>query len=271
MSRNVKFHNLSPEKRKSILKGMIDAGTNHDGQSHYEFSQTSEKFKSACEKSNIKPTPRQASKFRKKKGLAWTATLVLMLMFVSTAQAGSFNLQTSFQNVYDSNAEDYLHSTTNVRKYAEWQNPPITYWGTIVNEIDSEIIYKFSPGGKITDGTIYVNVAQFDFGDSWGEASIWGSKNNLYWRLLSKRTSFGTPESPETLPGYLLGGNELYIRGLLRTYNSPNSSYSMAQLGRSNGSADIFSINLNAIPEPTTCILFLAGLINSTLWRTKHA
>jgi len=36
-----------------------------------EFASKNEEFQKACEKVNIKPTTRQASKWRMKKGLAW--------------------------------------------------------------------------------------------------------------------------------------------------------------------------------------------------------
>jgi len=36
-----------------------------------EFAAKNEEFKKACEEANLKPTPRQASKWRNKKGLAW--------------------------------------------------------------------------------------------------------------------------------------------------------------------------------------------------------
>jgi len=36
-----------------------------------EFAEKDDKFKSVCEKLGIKPTVRQASKWRNKKGIAW--------------------------------------------------------------------------------------------------------------------------------------------------------------------------------------------------------
>jgi hypothetical protein len=37
------------------------------------FAATNEEFKAACESAEIKPTGRQASKFRRHRGLAWEA------------------------------------------------------------------------------------------------------------------------------------------------------------------------------------------------------
>jgi hypothetical protein len=74
MSRRTKLHNLSSEKRQAILRDMIVAGTNHTGQSHYDFSETNEGFQTACQAANIPATPRQAKKYRNKKGLAYAET-----------------------------------------------------------------------------------------------------------------------------------------------------------------------------------------------------
>jgi len=38
-----------------------------------EFANTDKVFREACEKADIKPTRRQASKWRRKVGLAWKA------------------------------------------------------------------------------------------------------------------------------------------------------------------------------------------------------
>jgi hypothetical protein len=67
----VKFHKLPKEKREAILRGMISAGTNHEGQSNREFAAKNGGFQAACEAAGIKPTKRQASKFRNKTGTAY--------------------------------------------------------------------------------------------------------------------------------------------------------------------------------------------------------
>ena len=37
-----------------------------------EFAKTNKEFKLACSRAGVEPTPRQASKFRRKRGLAYT-------------------------------------------------------------------------------------------------------------------------------------------------------------------------------------------------------
>lgn len=63
-----------------------------------------------------------------------------LIMGCCGSATGEIILQHSFQNVYQAGAEDYLYSTSFLRKYSEWQNPPVTYWGTTANNQDAEIV-----------------------------------------------------------------------------------------------------------------------------------
>ncbi len=200
---------------------------------------------------------------------------LLILGVVASVEATTV-LQHSFKNSFEANAEDYLYSTSSVRKYSEPASLPVTYWGTTANDVDAEIIYRFNPGTTITAGTLFARVNPFDFGSSWGEASIWGSKDGTNWEVLvpwtargptSQTLSFGSPLSPGILPNSLLGGTEIYIKGVLKTFNSPNTSHSMSQWARTptfgleDYEEDVFSITLESIPEPTTCGLALAAVL----------
>jgi hypothetical protein len=68
-----KFRNRSEAERKNVLRGMIQAGTNHKGQSNHEFAKSNGTFIQACEAAGVEPTVRQASKFRNKRGAAYNA------------------------------------------------------------------------------------------------------------------------------------------------------------------------------------------------------
>jgi len=125
-------------------------------------------------------------------------------------------LKHSIQNVYQAEADAYLHSTRNVRKYSEWQRPPVTYWGTTANGVAGEIVYRFDAGVKIDGVKMFARVNPFDFGHRWGQAWIYGSKDGVTWELLvdgSARgggtyvwgTGFG--EMPKELPSTLTGGD----------------------------------------------------------------
>lgn len=62
----VKFNKLPKEKQKYILNNMINCGTNHEGLSNKEFASQDKIFQNACEEKGLKPTKRQASKYRNK-------------------------------------------------------------------------------------------------------------------------------------------------------------------------------------------------------------
>ena len=66
----VGWKSRSETYKKEAVKKMIEAGINHDGQSNREFSQN-ESFQLACLEVGIKPTKRQASKYRRGIGSAY--------------------------------------------------------------------------------------------------------------------------------------------------------------------------------------------------------
>jgi len=70
-----KFHNLPAEDRKRILRNMIIAGTNHEGMSNREYAEKNETFRLQCEAAGVQCTKRQASKYRRKMGLAHGAKI----------------------------------------------------------------------------------------------------------------------------------------------------------------------------------------------------
>lgn len=130
---------------------------------------------------------------------------------------------------------------------------------------------------------MYARVSPFDFGSSWGQAWIYGSRDGVDWELLVDGSARGTQtyiwgtgvdETPADLPTTLLGGTEVWVKAVLRTFNSPNSSYSMSQWARASSAdvykdyrLDVFSIELNssAVPEPHTwsllCLCFTAYFV----------
>ena len=188
-----------------------------------------------------------------------------------TAEA-SILLQHSFHTVYDSNAEDFLYSTSNAVKRAEGNGTK--YWSPSANGVDAEIVYRFNAGAKIDQAVLYARVNQFDFGSSWGVADIWGSRNGQDWTWLAGNNQtrgdgtfrYGTGEDiPDALPSNLLGGNEIWIKATMNTVGSPI----MAQWARNPywiPEANVFEIQLhsNPVPEPATIavwsILGLCGV-----------
>ncbi len=67
---NRKFKNA--EDRANVRRKMIAAGTNHEGQSNREFAEKNEIFQLFCAEAGVQSTKRQASKYRRKMGKAYS-------------------------------------------------------------------------------------------------------------------------------------------------------------------------------------------------------
>ena len=154
-------------------------------------------------------------------------------------------------------AEKYIVSQKNIRKYTEWQNPPVTYWGPTENGVDSEISFKFPLNKKGTPLHLIANLASFNFdnrggGRGTGSSSLWGSNDGKTWTLLLDNPTPDRIDSYMTydkqLPKELLSGSEVWIQVRMRVEGAPNNSFTTAQFSRSasNAKAPVFSIK-----EPT--------------------
>ena len=72
LSGGTKWRNKSPDYRADALKAGREAGlVSLNGQSNHEYAKTNDKFRAACEAVGIKPTARQASKYRNGIGKAF--------------------------------------------------------------------------------------------------------------------------------------------------------------------------------------------------------
>jgi hypothetical protein len=162
-----------------------------------------------------------------------------------------------FKHINQAGAESYLIASANVRKYSEWQNPPVTYWGPTTNDKNSSLTYKFTRPGQITGGSVVANLASFNFpwpgyaGAGKGSSSLWASRDGKSWTLLldnptpSDRVDSYKKFNAE-LPASVLGGRDLWIQVRMRTTQSPLSSYTTAQFSRSSTASieNIFEVNL---------------------------
>jgi hypothetical protein len=145
-----------------------------------------------------------------------------------------------------------------VRKYSEWQSPPLTYWGPTANGVDGALTYRFPASQPIRAARLKASIESFNFpwpgyfGSGKGWSSIWGSKNGSDWILLldNPRPTDNVGRGmayDQQLPGALLGGTDLWIQVRLRVTEAPNSSYTTAQFGRgsSANSQRIFELKLD--------------------------
>lgn len=157
--------------------------------------------------------------------------------------AGPWDFQHGFHHVHQPEAEQFLIEKTNVKKFTEWQNPPINYWGTAVHGKPAIINYHFTFDAPTS--RIYLNVGALCYGkkgeavEGRGAAAIEASRDGKQWVALAHDTPI--MEKPVwgydaahhgLLPKKLTGSRELFIRIHLLTEGPEGLNYSTAQFAR---------------------------------------
>ena len=153
-------------------------------------------------------------------------------------------------HINQADAEKYLASSNNLRKYSEWQSPAVTYWGPTANGVEGQLVYKFPLGGNSTQIRLKASDSSWNGSDSFGRgcSMLEASRDGVTWFTLKNSLNprqWGVGWSYENnLPQELLGSAELWVRVKMYVENSPNSSYTVAQFGRSSSAATapVFSI-----------------------------
>jgi formylglycine-generating enzyme required for sulfatase activity len=156
-------------------------------------------------------------------------------------------------HINQADAAKYLVSSTNLKKYSEWQSPATTYWGPTTNGLEGQLVYKFPLSGNSTQIWMKASDASWDFftepgGSGRGCSILEASRDGVTWVTLKNSLNprlWGVDWSYENyLPQELLGGSEIWIRVRMLVESCPNSSYTVAQFGRSTSAAKVpvFSI-----------------------------
>ncbi|MFM7740021.1 MAG: cadherin repeat domain-containing protein, partial [Planctomycetota bacterium] len=158
-----------------------------------------------------------------------------------------------FKHVNEAGAEQYLLSSSGMRKYSEWQSPAITYWGPSANNAEGSLVYKFPFSSPAQTIRLMAHSPSWDFftepgGSGRGASSLEVSRDGATW--LSLRNSL-EPRSwgadwtyDDFLPQSVLGGTEIWVRMRFYTESAPATSYTVAQFGRSTTAAttNVFGI-----------------------------
>lgn len=178
-----------------------------------------------------------------------------------------------FRHINDSAADRHLVESFGMRKYSEWQSTPITYWGPTANGVEGRLIYRFDFPQPAVAARMRISLPSWDYtrppdGNSSGrgrgawalevskDGELWVAvRNNLEPRNWGDKWNMDGP-----LPAAVLGGQSLFVRMRFLVENSPNSSYTNAQFGRSTAAAtsDVFQISASlAVNRRPTDILLL--------------
>ena len=187
------------------------------------------------------------------------ASTVVRVADVSTNQMFSFG----FKHVNEAGADRYLISSVGMRKYTEWQSPAITYWGPSANNAEGRLVYKFDFTTPAESIRLRAHSPTWDFnvepgGSGRGASAIEVSRDGQTWlsvrNNLEPRNWGGDWTVDETLPAALAGANSLWVRMRFFVEGAPNSSYTVAQFGRSTSAAitSVFGVEARLRTENST-------------------
>ncbi len=149
--------------------------------------------------------------------------------------AGGWDFDHSYRHVFDPEAERHLVERFNIRKYTEWQEPPITYWGPSVNGIEGRLTYHFKFPGNTHQIHLLAKSPTWDFrvqagGRGWGTEAIYASTDAVNWQPLERTPRDTSPHTYDLdLPSALAGTNQLFLQVRLLVEETPNLRYTVAQ------------------------------------------
>jgi len=213
--------------------------------------------------------------------------LVIAALIFCTVEGEALitDFDSGFTHVYAPQADSYLISSSNVRKYGEWQSPAVTYWGPSANDAPAQLTYRFDFGAPSSEVLLVASLASFNFvwgnangwyGSGVGSSSLWASTDGGdYTLLLNNPMPTSSVDSylsySDTLPLSLLGSSFLYVQVRMQVSGAPNSSYTTAQFARSSSAnpSNVFSVSANVVPEPSTYAL-LAMTAAGVLWMARR-
>lgn len=189
------------------------------------------------------------------------ATASVVLLAICHSYGVSFSY--SYSDVFQSSAEDFLVSQSNVQKVNEGI---VHYYSPVTTGAPASLTYHFDLSGTIIDASLFAHLASYNFGgDSFGFGSLWGSTDGTSWQLLMDAPSpSGIAEGyfyNQSLPSSLIGDSDLWIQ--VRMQSSGASIFS--QFSRTDISVPIeifrFDATVAAVPDYSSTLLLLGGAL----------
>jgi hypothetical protein len=185
-----------------------------------------------------------------------------------------------FQDVYSSNALEYIVGENNIQRTQEpiTANTDVSYWNPINNGQTSSLTFEFTFAQPTTSISLYATLASFNFGDGeFGSGSLWASTDGENWTLLMDAP---TPAYPgyeyglgytfdANLPTPLIGATDIWIQAQLDTSGwDILSQFSRQDTAANNGTGynnggNIFELDatLAPVPEPSSAMLAVVGVV----------
>lgn len=185
--------------------------------------------------------------------------LALCLIYSASAQTTPSDpvFEYGFTHVNQANADAYVVESRGVRKYSEWQSPPITYWGPAQNDVEGVLVYRFALPQAAGSFYLKANDSSWDFnnepgGFGRGCSALEVSRDGVNWIVLRNSLDsrqWGVDWSYEgDLPPEMIGATEVWLRLRFLCEGAPNSSYTVTQFGRSSSAATENVFDFRAYP-----------------------
>jgi hypothetical protein len=205
---------------------------------------------------------------------------IALIMFLALMQAGAgaWDFSYGYGDVFAANADAYIVQQSNVRKYSEWQSPPVTYWGPSANDVQGLLTYRFDfskPSAAVHISAQLLSVNWGTRGD-YGYSSLWGSQDGNNWELLldNPLPTGATPVGvsltyDQNVPTTLTGNQSFWLQvrmqehGALVSAPDIRASWADAQFSRVEppGSGNAFQVDVQLVPEPSSLALLGLGAL----------
>jgi hypothetical protein len=175
----------------------------------------------------------------------------------STCPTHSSAASFAFATIDD--ADPHLVEAVGVRKYREWQTPPIVSWGPSLNDTPAHLIYRFDFPTPATEIHLVARASCWDFfkepgGFGRGAAAIDVSPDGSTWHMirngLEPRLWGAAWDIDDPVPPEACGASALWVRVRLRAEDAPNVAYTTAQFGRTVALASKPVFAVSAKPAP---------------------
>jgi hypothetical protein len=151
-------------------------------------------------------------------------------------------------------ADPHLVEHSGVRKYREWQTPPLVYWGPEENDREGRLCYRFDYPNRTQQVRLIAKLSCWDFskepgGVGRGAAAIEVSRDGQTWLAVRdgvERRLWGSGWTiDELIPSEACGTTSLWVRVRLLAEAAPNTSYTTAQFGRaeSTSTTPVFALD----------------------------
>lgn len=178
--------------------------------------------------------------------------IVVAFALAVSLSGQSWDFSYSYRTVFDANAQDHLHSTSNAQRIQETST--ISFWTPIQANLPASVRYRFVFPRPTTAARLLAHTSSWNYSLGVGDCSLWGSTDGQQWTLLLDNPApIGRIDSgarfDAPLPAGLLGSTELWIESRMIRHGG-SYPYGGAQFSRmdTTGPGLVFALDSSLTP-----------------------